>query len=360
MRALAVLPGRRQIAIVDEPAPPAPRAREATLRVLEVGLCGTDRELAAFSYGTLPPGADHLVIGHESLAEVTAVGPAAGRVRPGDLVVAMVRRPCLHARCVPCRAGRQDFCATGDFVERGIHRAHGFMTETVVDDEAYLVVVPPALREVAILIEPLTIAEKALAQVRQVQGRLPWGDGHRAVVLGAGPVGLLGAMVLRAAGFDTWVYSREPADGPKAGVAHAIGAHYVSSAGTALDALAAQAGNVDVVYEATGSATLAFEALAWLGANGVFVMSGVPGRKAPMEVDVARLMTNLVLKNQVVLGTVNAGRDAFEAAIRDLEIFSTRWPDAVRALITGRFALDEARELLVGPLTGIKNVVVLG
>jgi threonine dehydrogenase-like Zn-dependent dehydrogenase len=361
MKAMAVTPSRRLVAVVDEPVPAPTRPTDVTLRMLEVGVCGTDRELAAFSYGTPPPGADHLVIGHESLAEVHAVGAGVKGLRPGDLVVAMVRRPCPHPECVACRAGRQDFCYTGDFTERGIKEAHGFMTEIVVEDERWLVPVPARLRNVAVLVEPLTIAEKALRQIWQVQGRLPWGGGgHTAVVLGAGPVGLLGAMALRAAGFEVWVYSREPADGPKASVASAIGGHYASSEETSLDALVAAVGNVDVVYEATGAAAIAFEVLQRLGTNGVFVFSGVPGRKTPIQLDAAAIMSNLVLRNQIVLGTVNAGRDAFEAAIRDLEVFTTRWPDAVRALITGRFPIDEARALLTGPLTGIKNVVAFG
>jgi threonine dehydrogenase-like Zn-dependent dehydrogenase len=166
-------------------------------------------------------------------------------------------------------------------------------------------------------------------------------------------------MALRAAGFDTWVYSREPSDDPKAAIARGIGARYASSVEESLDALARRTGDIDVVYEATGAASIAFEVLERLGTNGVFVFSGVPGRKTPIELDAARIMANLVLKNQIVLGTVNAGRPAFQAAIRDLEVFTSRWPDAVRGLITGRFALEDARDLLTGPLTGIKNVVAL-
>src|SRR5438128_10123893 len=200
MKAIAVFPSRREVKLIEQ-EPPTPRApTDVKLRMLEVGICGTDREIAAFQYGTPPAGSDHLVIGHESLGEVVEVGPAVSRVKPGDLVVPMVRRPCPHADCVACRAGRQDFCFTGDFSERGIKGLHGFMTETVVDDERWMHLVPPTLRDVAVLVEPLTIAEKALIQVSQVQQRLPWACGaapatgrrfrHRAVVLGAGPVGL--------------------------------------------------------------------------------------------------------------------------------------------------------------------------
>src|SRR5262249_55871431 len=170
---------------------------------------------------------------------------------------------------------------------------HGFMTEMVVDDERYMRVVPRALREVAVLVEPLTIAEKGLIQVDQVQQRLPWacavGSGtphqacHRAVVIGAGPVGGLGAMALVARGYDTSVYSRELAPNPKADLVTSIGARYFSAQETSLERLAEQVGNIDLVYEATGASTIAFEMMKVLGTNGVFVFTGVPRREAPLR-----------------------------------------------------------------------------
>ena len=225
---------------------------------------------------------------------------------------------------------------------------------------------PPALRDVGVLVEPLTIAEKALIQVDGVQRRLPWACPiepgrpreacHRALVIGAGPVGLLGAMALVARGFETWVYSREAAPNPKADVVTAIGARYVSVDEASLEQLAARIGNVDLV-EATGASAVAFEAMKVLGTNGIFAFTGVPGRKGPIPVDTDVIMRNLVLKNQVVFGTVNAGDEAFEAAIRDLALFEARWPAPVRALVTGRRPVEAFRELLVGPPQGIKNVL---
>jgi threonine dehydrogenase-like Zn-dependent dehydrogenase len=367
MKAIAVIPARHEIALIETEAPRATGPGDVTLRILDVGICGTDREICAFEYGTPPAGSDHLVIGHESLGEVVAVGPAVTRVRLGDLVVPMVRRPCDHADCPACRSGRQDFCYTGDFSERGIKSRHGFMTELVVDDERWMHVVPPALRDVAVLVEPLTIAEKALLQVAEVQQRLPWACEvrpddprhacHRAVVLGAGPVGLLGAMALVVAGFDTTVYSRDRAPNAKADLVEAIGARYRSTQDTSLEQLAAEIGNIDLVYEATGASKAAFELMTVLGTNGVFVFTGVPGRKAPVTLDTDLIMKNLVLKNQVVFGTVNAGADAFQAAIRDLGVFHRRWPAALRALITDRHSVESYRDLLVGRPEGIKHVL---
>jgi threonine dehydrogenase-like Zn-dependent dehydrogenase len=334
--------------------------------MLEVGVCGTDREICAFEYGRAPGDAGHLVIGHESLGEVIEIGAGVTRVARGDLVVPMVRRPCRHEHCAACRQERQDFCFTGDFHERGINGAHGFMTEVVVDDERYMTVVPPTLRDVAVLVEPLTIAEKALAQVWQVQRRLPWScpttrgpaqHCHRAVVIGAGPVGLLGAMALVNAGFETTVYSRGAEPNAKAAVVQAIGARYVDAEAVPAQALPEHTGHIDLIFEAAGASSVAFEVMQVLGTNGIFCFTGVPGRRGPMPIDTDLLMRNLVLKNQVVLGTVNAGRDAFEAAIADLGTFLERWPEAVRALITGRFPLGAHRELLLGRPNGIKNVL---
>ncbi len=367
MKAIAVAPKTREIGLIEQEDPRLQTPTEVKVRMLDVGVCGTDREIAAFQYGTPPPGHDHLVIGHEALGEVVEVGAAVSRVKWGDLVVPMVRRPCAHAACVACRAGRQDFCFTGDFAERGIKGLGGFMTDLVVDDERYLHVVPRALRDVAVLVEPLTIAEKALIQVEEVQERLPWACGvtpgvpahtcHRAVVLGAGPVGLLGAMALVAAGFETTVYSREPSPGPKSALVASIGASYRSARDTSLEQLAALVGNIDLVYEAAGASRVAFEMMTVLGINGIFVFTGVPGRKGPVELDTDVIMKNLVLKNQVVFGTVNAGAEAFEAAVRDMGEFHARWPSALAALITGRYPPEAHRELLVGEPHGIKNVL---
>jgi threonine dehydrogenase-like Zn-dependent dehydrogenase len=367
MKAIAVFPKSRELRLVEEPEPRLETPTQASLRMLDVGVCGTDREICGFEYGTPPAGSDHLVIGHESLAQVAEVGPGGQRVRPGDLVVPMVRRPCPHDHCSACRRGRQDFCFTGDFRERGINGAHGFMTELVVEEEQYLVPVPRALREVAVLVEPLTIAEKALIQLWQVQERLPWecphrpgkNHGHcrRALVLGAGPVGLLGAMALRASDFETIVYSREPAPNPRSELVEAIGALYASAEEVPPAGLAARFGAIDVVYEAAGASRVAFETMQSLGANAVFIFTGVPGRKAPSEVDTDLFMRNLVLRNQVVFGSVNAGRDAFERAVRDLEGFASRWPGATRSLVSGRHPIGAHRELLLGKPSGIKNVL---
>jgi glucose 1-dehydrogenase len=368
MKAVAVFPGSQEVKVVEQELPRLTQPDQVMLRMLDIGICGTDKEICSFEYGTPPPGDDHLVIGHESVAEIVEVGAAVERVAPGDLVVPSVRRPCSHPGCLACRSGHQDYCYTGDFSERGIKEAHGYMAEYVVDRERYMNVVPPDLREIAVLAEPLTIAEKALAQIFwMMQQRPPWidpetrseerGDGLSALVLGIGPVGLLGAMVLVSAGFTTYVYSRELPPSPRIDLVSAIGATYVSSQTATFGQLTKQVGNIDLIYEAVGHSHFALEALKVLGTNGIFVLTGVPGLQAFVEADPARLMREMVLKNQVLLGTVNAGADAFASALRDLELFRRSWPAVVSTLIAGRYPPEQAPDLILGRPAGIKSVI---
>jgi glucose 1-dehydrogenase len=368
MKAVAVFPGTREVKVIEQKEPEITQPDQVMLRMLDIGICGTDWEICTFEYGTPPPGDDYLVIGHEALAEVAATGSAVGRLQVGDLVVPSVRRPCPHPSCLACRSGHQDYCYTGDFTERGIKEAHGYMTEYVVEHERYLDPVPPDLREFAVLTEPLTVAEKALAQVTwMMRQRPPWldpqtpseerGHGLSALVLGVGPVGLLGAMAIASAGFTTYVYSRELPPNPRIDLATAIGATYLSSQDTTFAELTERVGNIDLVYEAVGHSHFALEAVRWLGINGIFVLTGVPGMQAFVETDPARTMRDLVLKNQVLLGTVNAGSDDFASALRNLDLFRNRWPEAVHTLIAGRYPPEQAAELILGRPAGIKTVI---
>ena len=214
MKAVGVFPAERRYEVVDHPEPSIGAKQQVKLRMLEVGICGTDKEIVAFEYGNPPEGSHYLILGHEALAEVVEVGTGVTGLQPGDLAVPTVRRPCSQLTCAACQSGRQDFCFTGGFTERGINAQHGFMAEYIVEDGLNLNSVPRDLRDVAVLVEPLTIAEKGMTQLWQVQQRLPWtqnepdqprGHGLRAVVLGGGPVGLLGAMKLVLEGFDTYI-----------------------------------------------------------------------------------------------------------------------------------------------------------
>lgn len=368
MQAVGVIPKERKVQLVQHPASALIDDRDVRIRSLQVGICGTDREICSFEYGSPPPGNEYLVLGHESLGEVVEVGAAVSLVKPGDLVVPSVRRPCSRAECQPCSAGRQDFCVSGEFTERGIKMRHGFLTEMYVEKEKYLTRVPPELRDVGVLAEPLTVAEKALGQVWQIQKRLPWirsedpsrpGLGLTAVVLGAGPVGILGVMALLSRGFQTYAYSRAEKPNRKAELIESLGAEYFSSKVVSPKELTERIGNIDLVYEAAGVAKVSFELLQVLGTNGIFVFTGIPGHRPAISFELDHLMRQLVLRNQVVIGTVNADLRDFQGAVDDLAAFHKRWPDQLHAVITGRYPMDAFQELLLGEGKGIKNVIMV-
>ena len=360
MKAVAVFPKGREVKVIDAPEPRLRSPTQVRVRTLEVGVCGTDKEVVQFKHGEPPQGEDHLILGHECLGEVVEVGEQVKGLAPGDLVVPRVRRPCPIRECTPCRAGYSDFCVTGKYTERGIQGAHGFAAELFVEDAQWLHKVPHALRGVAVLTEPLTIAEKALREVAHVQSRMPWErkESGRAVVLGAGPVGLLGAMALMRAGFQTTMYSRSPKPNPKAELSESLGVPYVSSKENKVEALVRQRGRADVVYEAAGVASAAFALLPGLAPNGVFILTGVPGSQEE-ELDEGELMKQLVMKNQVVLGTVNAAAEDFEAAVKDLEGFGKKWPGWLERIITARHPPEAYAEVVLGDKSSaIKDVIV--
>lgn len=376
MKALAIYPETKTIRVIDTDPPRRAADNEVLVKMLEVGVCGTDAEIARFEYGTPPDDSDYLILGHEGLGEVVETGPVVKNLRPGDLVVPTVRRPCGQPGCVPCSIGRQDFCSTGEFKERGIHKLHGFMTEMIVEEERYLHRVPPTLRDSAVLIEPLTISQKGLRQVHDIQDRLPWacstddasrtgGENtlscRRTLVLGGGPVGLLGAMTLKDAGFQTAIYSHIGTVSERLQVASAIGCELIPSEETSPEDLLDRVGKVDVIFEAVGASQLAFDVLELLGYNAIFVFTGVPGRKTRASINTDIIMRNLVLKNQALVGTVNAALEDFVNAITALERFDQKWPGVPASLKTEALSLEAVPSVLTGKggKKGIKRYVRL-
>lgn len=355
--AVLVQPGKAHSATLGQVAVTAPGEGEIQLRVLEVGVCGTDAEIDQGLYGEAPAGRDRLVLGHEALGEVTSVGAGVTSFRVGDLAVPIVRRPCPE-RCAPCAAGRWDMCRTGHYSEHGIARADGFMRTfaTIAADAA--VPVPASLRAVAVLTEPLTIVEKAVMEAYAIQQRLPW-QPRRALVTGAGPVGLLGALVLRARDLEVWVLDRVGADSPKARLAQRAGCHYLATDATGLGVQAPD-GGFDIVLEATGFAPLIFACLSALAVNGILVLTGVSGGHREIEVDGAQVNERAVLENQVIMGSVNAARVHYEAAVRDLAAFEGRFGDLTADLITARHPLDAFRAAMDKGPDDVKSVVEVG
>ncbi|HET8541309.1 MAG TPA: glucose 1-dehydrogenase [Anaeromyxobacter sp.] len=366
MRAVAVFPRVPEVRLVDHPEPQILAPSQVAIRIREVGICGTDREIAAGAHGAPPGESPYLVLGHEALGEVVEVGTSVSRLRRGDLVVPTVRRPCRDMRCRACATGHPDFCETGEFVQRGIRGAHGYLAERVVDEQRYMVPVPADLRDVAVLAQPLSVAEAALRLVESVQRRLPWAEDVEgstgrseervAVVIGAGPVGALAALALRVRGYTTVIYSREPR-GKKSALVESFGIGWASRRDETPEELAGRIGPIDLVLDAAGASALAFEALPSLGPNGVFVFTGIPGRKGPVPRELASVMPGIVLRNQAVLGVTNPSAEAYRAAVQDLALFARRWPMLVPQLVTSRRSVDEAADVLAGGARGFKEVL---
>jgi threonine dehydrogenase-like Zn-dependent dehydrogenase len=367
MKALALYPEKKEVRIIQIPDARLDAADSVLIRPIEVGICGTDRELVRCQYGTPPQGLDYLVLGHEMLGEVVEVGSGVEGFRAGDLVVPTVRRPCPSPACVPCATDQSDMCFTGDFTERGIRGEGGYMTERIVERPTFLTRVPAELRSVAVLVEPLTLTEKALLELEQIQARLPWccpdGGGYRgrtALVLGAGPIGFLAALALSDLGFRTHLVSRNDPDDPKVRVLDKFGVAYSSCKQNTPSEVAAKIGNVDVIFEGAGSSELAFEYLPALGINGIYLMTGVPGPGNHVTIDGDVLMRRLVLYNQVVLGVVNANAAAFGRAVARLGLFAEKYPEVLESLITARAPLEKYGDYLTAKQRGeIKTVLTL-
>lgn len=353
-RAVTVQPGQKGSGRLDQVPVGTPGKGQVLLRVLRVGICGTDAEIDSGLYGGAPAGSDRLVLGHEAQVRVEAVGPGVGGLQPGQLAVAIVRRPCPEM-CPPCASGRWDLCTTGHYQERGIMHLDGFLRERLVDDAAFVVPVPEALEPVSVLIEPLSVVVKAIAEADRVREPVV-GQARRALVTGAGPIGLLAVLALRQRGMEVWVLDRQPEDSPKAQLATAAGARYVNDAATPLERVAG-VGRFDLAVEATGYAPLVFRAMGLLARNAALALTGVTSGHREIAIDANAINASMVLENHVVIGSVNADRAHYEQAVRDLTAWETRWPGLTARLITARYPLERFREALAPSAADIKRVV---
>lgn len=336
MKAIAVYPGKpNSIHLADVPEPRLDEVadgRGVLARILRVGVDATDREINSAEYGAAPPGSSILVLGHESFGQVEAVGPNVTELEPGDYVVFMVRRP---GDTVYDLIGYQDMTTSSTYFERGISLRHGFLTERVVDHADYAIKVPAALKDVAVLLEPTTVAEKAIRQAYVIQQRLGVWRPRKAVVLGAGPLGLLATMILRVRGLEVVTYALAPKPNRNADLAEALGARYVATTERSLKEVAGDLGNIDLIVEATGYSPLVFEAMERLGKNGVLVLTGIAGgdRKAD-AIHADHILQSFVLGNKVCVGSVNAARVDFEQGVSDMAMAEALWPGWLARLLT--------------------------
>ena len=333
MQALVLRPGEAGTTTVAEMPAPEPGPGQVLVRPVEVGVCGTDREISEGLFGVAPDGEDQLVLGHELLAVVER--DAHGFAR-GDLVAATVRRSCGH--CAACAEGAPDACDTGDYRERGIMRLHGYASELVAEAPEHLVAVPRSLGRLGVLAEPASVCERGLRHVRAVGARQPWRPG-RALVLGTGAIGMLATYLLRMDGLEVWTASRS-AGGEKARLVEACGARHVATSETPPAALAEAVGGFDVVVEAAGDAQLMLDTLGLLRRNGVACLLGIDGRPREVSIDGRVLAVDAILQNRAIFGSVNANRVDWSAAVEHLDAARARWPEALEAFVGLRVPLD--------------------
>jgi len=336
VKAITVIPGQpdsSSLRDVPEPRLGPEDRRGVKVKVLRVGLDGTDKEINAGEYGAPPPGADYLILGHEGFGVVTDVGPEVTELRPGDLVVAIVRQP---GESLYDRIGNPDFTTDVTYHEHGINLVDGFLTEYYVEEPERLVLVPPGLRDIGVLLEPTTVVEKGINQAYEIQRRLKVWEPRRAAVLGAGTIGLLAAMVMRLRGLDVTVLALEEGPYLNSELVEALGARYVSTQKVPMAEAARAYGPFDLMFEATGFSPLAFEAMGVLGKNGVLVLASVTGGDRRVEIPTDALNVGFVLGNKVMVGTVNASRRDFEASVGNLAGADARWPGWAQRLLTHR------------------------
>ena len=313
------------------------------VRVLRVGVDGTDREINAAEYGAAPAGFSFLVIGHEGFGQVEAVGPNVSFIRPGDFVVSTVRRP---GRSLYDQIGLQDMTTDSQYFERGINLRHGYLTEHYVEDEDFVDKIPQGLKEVGVLLEPMTVAQKGIAQAYEIQRRLKVWRPRSAAVMGAGTLGLLATLVLRLRGLDVTTFGRTPRPYLNADLLEAIGARYINTMERSIADAASEFGPFDLIFEGTGSSAVVFESMPVLAKNGVLVLTSITGGDHQLEIPADRINLEFVLGNKVMFGSVNASRENFEGGVRDLSQAEAEYPGWLRRLLTHPVrGLDNYREL---------------
>jgi threonine dehydrogenase-like Zn-dependent dehydrogenase len=322
--------------------------------VVRVGVCGTDHEIIDATFGTAPPGEDELVLGHEVFGRVAAVGAGVDGWQVGEFVTDTVRRP---GGCDPCRSGQADFCDDLRYTEFGIIGRHGFMTEQFVEEPERLVRVPAHLESTGILTEPLSVVEKALQQATLIQRRIEGWQPKTALIIGAGPIGLLGTLLLRARGMQTLTVARRLAPNRPAAIVDAAGGRYASVRETPLAELVAGMPPIDLIFECSGATGMVADAALALGNNGVLVLLGItPAGLLP--IDLGAINRGFVLGNKVMVGSVNSSKIHFEAAVADLQRFEDLWPGLAAQMITRRLPGFAAWEQILAKETdGIKSVI---
>jgi threonine dehydrogenase-like Zn-dependent dehydrogenase len=328
VKALTVLPGRPGSAALSDLPEPDPRQGAVLVEALALGVCGTDLEIVRGEYGWAPPGEERLVLGHESLGRVLEAPEGCG-LAPGDLVVGIVRRP-DPVPCSCCAVGSWDMCRNGEYTERGIKALHGYGAQRWRIEPEFAVGVDAPLERVAVLLEPASILAKAWERIdRIIAGGC--GSPSTALITGAGPIGLLAALLAVQRGLDTHVLDLVE-EGAKPRLVDELGATYHTTS------IAQTNVSPDVIVECTGVGRLVFDAMAATAPGGVVCLTGVSSSGRRLEVDAGRLNRELVLENDVVFGSVNANRRHYELAADALGRADPEW---LEGMISRRVPLED-------------------
>ena len=315
------------------------------VKTIAVGVCGTDLEICAGAYGTAPAGSERLVIGHESLGRVIDA-PAAGAVQAGDLVVGIVRRP-DPTPCPNCAIGEWDMCSNGSYTERGIKERHGYASEHYRIDPAYVVKLDPALGDLGVLLEPTSVVAKAWDHIGRIGARSAAWSPKTILVCGAGPIGLLAALLGVQKGYDVHVVDRVE-DGPKPQIVGDLGATYHH------DAIVTLAPMADVVIECTGVPQVVVDVLGHTAPDAIVCLTGVSSGGRTLQFDAGEVNREMVLGNAVVFGSVNANRRHYEAGAAALALADPAW---LARLITRRIPLESFADALVRHPDDVKTVI---
>jgi threonine dehydrogenase-like Zn-dependent dehydrogenase len=348
MRALAVVPLQADSAAVVDIEEPTPRPGELLVDGVALGVCGTDREIAAGEYGWAPPGRERLVLGHESLGRVREV-PEGSDFAPGDLVVGVVRRP-DPVPCGACARGEFDMCRNGEYTERGIKEIDGFASERWTIETDYAVKLDSALDQVGVLMEPTTILAKVWDHIDRIGSRAYFAP-ERALITGAGTIGLLAALLGRQRGLEVHVLDRVE-DGPKPELVRALGATYHS---TDVETIEEEA-PPDIVVEATGAPQLVFDVMQHNARAAVVCLTGVSPTGRDISLDAGQLGRDIVLENDVIFGSVNANLAHYELAAEALASADRSW---LERMITRRVPLERFEEAFDSRPDDVKVVLDL-
>jgi glucose 1-dehydrogenase len=348
MRALTVVPLQPDSATVVDIEEPTPGPGELLVDGLALGVCGTDREIAAGEYGWAPPGEERLVLGHESLGRVREAPEGSGFAE-GDLVVGVVRRP-DPVPCIACAHGEFDMCRNGRYTERGIKQIHGYGSERWTVEADYAVKLDPGLDRVGVLMEPTTIVAKAWDHIDRIGARAIFAP-ERALVTGAGTIGLLAALLGVQRGLDVHVLDRVE-DGIKPELVEALGATYHTTDAETVEKLAPP----DIVVEATGVPKLVFDVMQHNASAAVVCLTGVSPIGRDISIDAGQLGRDIVLENDVIFGSVNANLGHYELAARALASAERAW---LERMITRRVPLDQFADALDSRPDDVKVVLEL-